>query len=364
MRNPPGYTAAWWITLGCASAANVAVFLTSPTVGAQSIVVHKTSSAPSSHTSVMFSSLPHSQHTAGPTRPRTSVFDRRRRQRQRPYGCCVTGTHWTTDLAFSDCENSPSFVKLEGVRRWTLKGQLSGETSYYGSCCRLRHGENAYIILVNGYGPAVHGHALRVDYASDNCSRPRIPFPLRLEITLTAEVPSRCGTRRLYFYGLRCPSQLAFSTSGMVDARQCPPVLSVRPLPLRPSLLEDRLRRLCVNVFACLVLIVLILMQFVPLQVIRHSGRYWRQALCFRYWIKRGLRYLWPSTRSTILEKTPGHVCHITYTALFPCSHTELSIPQASSQTLRRPAFQFTLWLTTSHSQCQPSDRSSETRYL
>ncbi|QQL09955.1 Ba221 [Baboon cytomegalovirus] len=362
MPAPPWHTAAWWITLGCASAANVAVFLTSPTVGAQSIVVHKTSLSSSSplppsrlSSAVPFNSpAPRSPRTTGPTRSRISAFSRRsRRQRQKPYSYCVTDTHWTTDLAFSDCTNSPSFVKLDGVRRWTLKGQVLGETSYYGSCCRLSHGENAYIIFAHGYGPAVHGHALRVDYAVTNCSRPRVPFPSRLEITFTAEVPSRCGARRLYFYGLQCSSQLAFSASGVVDAHRCPPVLSIRPFPLRLFLLDERLRTtLYLDVFLCLVLIIILSVELIPRQVVRRPVLYWR------HWIESGLQYLWPWPRYTILEneKPPSHVCHITYTAPLPCVYTDLSRP--SPRTLRRPAFGFILWLTTSRSQCQPAKRS------
>ncbi|AEV80529.1 membrane protein US29 [Cercopithecine betaherpesvirus 5] len=362
MRNPVWHVAVWWITLGCAPSANVNAYRTSATVGAQSIVVHETSSprarpdaaatdvgrpasspppTPRSPTlnradSAVFKSP--SDGTAGPTRQRAGALGRRRRQRQRKPYSCVTATHWTTDLVFTSCENTPSFVKLEGVRRWALNGQPLGETSYYGGCCRLRHGEDAYIILANGYGPAVHGHALRVDYSLTNCSQPHVPFPTRLEIVSTPEIPSRCRPHRLYFYGLQCPSQLAFSTAGLVDVRQCPPVLSLRPVRTI-SVLDDRLRGIRVDIFICLVLIAILIVEiFLPRHSHRHPAPYWRRvskplgALRLTQWVKRILGYLWP-TRYPLLEKTSELASDFTWTALFPCPHTSLSRPPSYSIT-------------------------------
>ncbi|AAZ80739.1 rhUS29 [macacine betaherpesvirus 3] len=365
MLTRPWYIDIWWITLGCAPAVSVTVLLTTATVGAHSIVVHEASPPPppsssslrlpiTSPSSTHFNNPSKSSHiertasAVGPTRQRTNALNRRRRQQQRKPYTCITGTHWTTNLVFTSCENTPSFVKLEGVRKWTLKGQPLGETSYYGGCCRLAHGENAYIILANGYGPAIHGHALRVDYATTNCTQPAIPFPTRLEITSTQGLQSRCGSNRFYFYGLECSTQLAFSTLGVVDVRRCPSVLAVRPLRRSGSFWDEQLRGLSLDILVCLALVMLLFMEIIPGQAFRYPIGTWRRVSAFpstfrlHRWVKRNLASLFSS--ETEHQKKPSEAAaNRTWTVPFPCSHTVLlaPIPFRLRRTMSFPSLQF-----------------------
>ncbi|AAM00807.1 membrane protein US29 [Panine betaherpesvirus 2] len=276
----------WWVTFGCAR--TVTVDVVAPTVRAQSTVVY--SEPPRSSSS-----------SRGGTAKRRSTVSRWLRLRHGNASACVSEVDWTTQFFFSGCERYPSFVKLNGVKRWTSERQFLGEVAYYGGCCVVSGGRHAYVVLINGYGTATYGNALRLDFSRRNCTVPLQTYPRRLEIYDGQTTPSRCDPYRVYFYGLRCPQQLVLNASGGLELRRCPGTSPAAADPSRPRHrgdLEDELRGLCVDLLVCVFLLALLLLELIPMEAVRHPLVFWRRmaltpSSCrFERWCKARLRRL------------------------------------------------------------------------
>ncbi|AHJ85074.1 membrane protein US29 [Human betaherpesvirus 5] len=283
------YSGWWWLTFGCAR--TVTVGFVAPTVRAQSTVVRSEPAPPSetrqhnNDTSYFSGTSFHSSvspATSVDRQFRRTTYDRwdGRRWLRTRYGnasACVTGTQWSTNFFFSQCEHYPSFVKLNGVQRWTPVRRPMGEVAYYGGCCMVGGGNRAYVILVSGYGTASYGNALRVDFGRGNCTAPKRTYPRRLELHDGRIDPSRCDPYQVYFYGLQCSEQLVITAHGGVGMRRCP--TGSRPTPSRPHRhdLENELHGLCVDLLVCVLLLALLLLELVPMEAVRHPLLFWRR---------------------------------------------------------------------------------------